>query len=226
MLTLPQQQEFADRFPFILNTQPAFQKEFFNSASYLRLSPDSTICEEGHQCTQLALMLQGVGRVFKISASGREITLYRIYPGESCVLTASCIMNGDSFPAIAETETDSPAVIVSKERVKSWFCQDAEWQKFVFRLLSSRLASIITVVEEVAFKRIDVRLAEQFARHLHKGESTLLKTHAELAADVGSSREVVTRILRDFVQREMIRLSRGSIELVDQQKILQLSRDN
>ena len=88
----------------------------------------------------------------------------------------------------------------------------------------SRLANIISVVEEVAFKRIDVRLAEKFARILAQGDASLQMTHAELAADVGSSREVVSRILKDFAQRGLIETSRGSIQLVDPAAIEHLSQ--
>jgi CRP/FNR family transcriptional regulator len=90
--------------------------------------------------------------------------------------------------------------------------------------LSHRLADIISVVEEVAFKRIDVRLAEQFVKNLDRGNAIINKTHAEIAADVGSSREVISRILRDFVQRGLIKSSRGSIEIIDSQAIIDLAQ--
>ena len=107
----------------------------------------------------------------------------------------------------------------------AWFCREPLWQQFIFRLLSNRLADIISVVEEVAFKRIDVRLAEQFSRSLAQGQNVIRKTHAELAADVGSSREVISRILRDFSQRGLIQSARGSIEVIDEKAMTQLSRE-
>lgn len=224
MLAPEHQIEFERLFPFITQAGTGFTRDFFAACRYMELPADVSICEEGQQCAHLAMLLDGVGRVYKLSPAGREVTLYRIEAGEACVLTASCIMNGDSFPAMAVTETPVRAIVVSPQKVRGWICAEAQWQRFIFGLLSHRLASIISVVEEVAFKRIDVRLAEKFARCLDRGETSLQVTHAELAADLGSSREVVSRILKDFVQRGLIETGRGSIRLVDRQAIEQLSQ--
>jgi len=215
MISAIRRNEFSQLFPFIEQAKTDFAETFFSQAQYVELPAGASICEEGQNCPHLALLIEGTARVYKLSPSGREVTLYRIQPGESCVLTASCIMNQDSFPAMAETETSVRGLVISPTNVRSWFCQDNEWQRFIFSLLSHRLADIIAVIEEVAFKRIDVRLAEQFIRCLNQGQTTLYKTHAELAADVGSSREVVSRILRDFSHRELIQSGRGSIEILN-----------
>ncbi len=215
MISNIQQTEFENRFAFIKQCSAEFVESFHSKAQYAELPAATSICDEGQHCTHLAMVLEGIGRVYKLSASGREITLYRIIGGESCVLTASCLMNGDSFPAIAVTETPVRAILISPRDVQTWFCQEPQWQRFIFGLLSHRLSSIISVVEEVAFKRLDVRLAELFCRSLAKGETILNKTHADLAADVGSSREGVSRVLRDFSERGLVKTHRGHIEIID-----------
>lgn len=224
MITPPQQTEFEQLFPFVTQAGTEFTRDFYAACRYIELPAHASICEEGQQCAQLAMLLEGVGRVYKLSPGGREVTLYRIDAGEACVLTASCIMNGDDFPAMAITETPVRAITVSPHKVRSWICQETQWQHFIFGLLSHRLASIISVVEEVAFKRIDVRLAEIFSRRLARGESSLQTTHAELAADLGSSREVISRILKDFADRGLIETARGSILIADREAIEKLSR--
>lgn len=224
MISSVQQSEFCRHFPFIQQTHPEFIDTFFSQAQQVELPAGTTILEEGQSCAHLVLVTDGVGRVYKLSPSGREVTLYRIHAGESCVLTASCIMNKDSFPAMAEVESTIRGLLISPKNVRDWFCRDPEWQKFIFGLLSHRLASIISVVEEVAFKRIDVRLAEQFVRSMQKGEDVINKTHADLAADVGSSREVVSRILRDFSQRDLISSGRGCIEVLNREAIQTLAK--
>ena len=224
MISNIQQAEFEYRFPFIKQCSADFVESFYSKAQYGELPAATSICDEGQHCAHLAMVLDGIGRVYKLSSSGREVTLYRIYGGESCVLTASCIMNGDSFPAMAAAETTVRAILISPKQVVDWFCEEPQWQHFVFGLLSHRLADIISVVEEVAFKRIDVRLAEQFSRAMTGGETVLAKTHAELAADLGSSREVISRILRDFSDRGMISTHRGFIEILDQQSLISLAR--
>ncbi len=215
MISAVLQAEFESIFPFMRQAAESFRHTFYQSAQYVELAAAEPIGEEGQLCSHLALVMDGVGRVFKLSASGREVTLYRIYRGESCVLTASCIMNQGVFPAMAVTETPVRAIVIPPVHVRKWFCGEPLWQQFIFGLLSHRLESIISVVEEVAFKRIDVRLAEQFSRALGRGDRMIDKTHAELAADVGSSREVVSRILRDLGHRGLIRYTRGHIELLD-----------
>jgi len=223
MISPLQQNEFSQHFPFIQQTATEFTETFYSQAQHVEIPAGTTIIEEGQNCAHLVMVTDGVARVYKLSPSGREVTLYRIHAGESCVLTASCIMNQDSFPAMAEVESTIRGLLISPKNVRDWFCQDPEWQKFIFGLLSHRLASIISVVEEVAFKRIDVRLAEQFVRSIEKGDERINKTHAELAADVGSSREVVSRILRDFSQRDLISSGRGFIEILDQEGIRSLA---
>jgi CRP/FNR family transcriptional regulator, anaerobic regulatory protein len=224
MISIQQQQLFQTHFPFIKQCRSDFVETFFRNVQYVELPAGVSICDEGQQCAHLAMVMDGVGRVYKLSPSGREITLYRIHGGESCVLTASCIMSQNTFPAMAATETAVSAILVSPNNVREWFCKDTEWQKFIFGLLSFRLNDIISVVEEVAFKRIDVRIAEQLVRNLEHGNRVMQKTHAELAADVGSSREVISRILKDFAERGLVNLTRGSIEVIDLESIQHLSR--
>lgn len=224
MISTQQQLLFQSHFPFIKQCAPEFVDTFYQHGQFVDLPAGVSICDEGQQCAHLAMVMTGVGRVFKLSPSGREVTLYRIYGGESCVLTASCIMSQNNFPAMAATESAVSAILVSPQNVRDWFCKDSEWQKFIFGLLSYRLSDIISVVEEVAFKRIDVRIAEQLSRNLIHGGRVIVKTHAELAADVGSSREVISRILKDFADRGLVHLTRGSIEVIDQAAIQQISR--
>lgn len=224
MITEPARKEFESRFTFLQHCAPEFIDDFYRQARFIELPTHAPICEQGMQCTDLALVIEGVGRVFKLSPSGREITLYRIQPGQSCVLTASCIMSQDQFPAMAYTETQVRALLIPQSLVRSWFCQEPGWQTFVFGLLSHRLWEIVTVIEEVAFKRIDVRIAEQLQRHARDGVPSVTKTHAELAADVGSSREVISRVLKDFSDRGLVKLKRGKIELLNMSAIEELSR--
>jgi CRP/FNR family transcriptional regulator len=215
---------FGSCFSFVADCSPHFLDRFYQHVHVVKLEAGTSICDEGQQCSHLALLLEGVGRVYKLSPGGRELTLYRIQPGESCVLTASCIMSFDAFPAMARAETEMRALLVSPDLVRDGFCSDTGWQKFIFRLLSHRLAEIVTVLEEVAFKRIDVRIAEQLNRSLQQGNFQVHKTHAEIAADIGTSREVVSRILRDFSGRGLVFVKRGHIDILDAAAIGSLSQ--
>lgn len=215
MITDPEQkQKLINGFPFLTEASPEFQRIFFNAATVVHIPPGHTIADEGSECTQLALVLNGKVRVYKLAAKGREITLYRINQGDSCILTASCVMSETSFPAIAIAETELDAVVVPANFVRSWITQHQPWGQFVFGLISKRLTEVIAVLESVTFQRMDVRVAtyltEKGATH-----SALNITHHEIAADLGTSREVVSRTLKDFDKQGWISMKRGELIIKD-----------
>ena len=200
-------------FPFLAQSSAEMQAQFWASAMMVHLSEGQFICLEGNQCTHLALVLSGRARVYKLGESGREITLYRIEPSESCILTASCILSNITFPAFAVAESDIEAVLIPSALLQQWMGQYEAWRNYVFQLLSERLGAIIAVIEEVAFRRVDSRLAE-YLLHLQETTGNLIeKTHQEIAVDLGTSREVVSRILKDFEREGALTLARGHLTI-------------
>jgi CRP/FNR family transcriptional regulator len=158
--------------------------------------------------------VSGVVRVYQIGETGREITLYRFGLGQSCILTANAILNQQTFPAIATVEQDAEAVMVPADAFREWVRRHDLWRTFVFDLLSQRLTSVMAIVEEVAFHRMDTRLAA-FLLERSRTAGPLRLTHQEIAAELGSAREVVSRILEDFAAQGLIRASRGLVEVTD-----------
>ena len=185
------------------------------SGNAVALPAGRRICNEGDSCTHLALLLSGCARIFKLAESGREITLYRVDPGECCILTASCMLSGRAFPAHATVESDIGAVLVPASRVTAWLMQSDAWRNFLWGLLAMRLADVIGLVEEVAFRRMDDRLADYLASHAEQRRAVLNTTHSQIAADLGTSREVVSRMLKDLEQRGLVELGRGRVEVID-----------
>ncbi|HEY6073526.1 MAG TPA: Crp/Fnr family transcriptional regulator, partial [Anaerolineales bacterium] len=114
---------------------------------------------EGDRVEGIALVISGVVRVYKIAENGREITLYRFGLGESCILTANAILSGQTFPAIATVERETEAVMIPSTEFQAWVGRFDPWRRFVFELLSNRLSSVMEIVEEVAFRRMDSRVA-------------------------------------------------------------------
>lgn len=180
-----------------------------------QLKRGQSICHEGDNCTHLALLTAGSARVFKLAESGREITLYRVEAGECCILTASCMLSQKAFPASASVESDLEAVLVPEPQVLKWMTSSDSWRHFLWSLLAERLGDVISLVEEVAFRRMDERLGEYLANHVVEKGPVLQATHSQIAADLGTSREVISRMLKDFEVRGLLRLSRGRIELGD-----------
>lgn len=222
-------QQIDGLFPFLRRDDPQFRQRFLRSASLTRLGKGVTVCREGMQCGSLALLLSGSTRVFKLGESGREITLYRIGPGGSCILTASCIVNEQPFPALAVTETEVEALTVPTAEVRRWLDLSPAWRGYLFSLISERLGDVISIVEEVAFKRVDRRICSYLLEHAVPGEESpgvLSTTHQKIASDLGTSREVVSRILKDLEGRHAIAVSRGSIRLLDPRALRSKAQDN
>jgi CRP/FNR family transcriptional regulator len=207
------------QFHFIQCAQADFVRQFFNASKIIQLAANQPICQQGMQCSHLALVIEGTARVYKIGENGREITLYRIGPGESCILTASCIMSKKPFPAFAVSEQPIQALIISTSDVVRWSNQEQAWRDYLFELISERLSDVISIVEEVAFRRVDRRLAGYLLQHTDNESNRMQATHQSIASDLGTSREVVSRILKDFEQQKLISITRGAIALEDRDRL-------
>jgi CRP/FNR family transcriptional regulator len=162
----------------------------------------------------IALLVSGVVRVYKVGETGREITLYRFGLGESCILTANAILSQQSFSAIATVEQDAEAVMIPADIFREWVRRYDLWRDFVFALLSQRLSAVMEIVDEVTFRRMDIRVVTLLLER-SKTHNPINVTHQEIAAELGSSREVISRILEDLVSQGIIRGLRGSIEVLD-----------
>ncbi len=214
MLSQQEWREAAEMLPFLADPAAEISRAFMAHAVRVHLPTGATVFEEGDLCDNFAILARGQVRVFKIGETGREITLYRFARGESCILTASCILSDRHFPAIATVEEPATALVVPYQVFQEWMEVFAPWRAYVFQLLARRLATVMAVVDEVAFRRMDTRLAEFLLRQAPSG-GPLQLTHQQIAAELGTSREVVSRILADFAAAGLVRLGRGSISVAD-----------
>ncbi len=208
----------SDALPVLQQADPQLALEFMRTTSLARIPAGKDVFVEGDCVDSIALLLSGVVRVYKVGVTGREITLYRFGLGESCILTANAILSQQSFPAIATVEKDAEAAMIPAYNFREWVRRYDLWREFVFDLLSQRLASVMAIVDEVAFGRMDVRVANLLLHRLQPNGQIRI-THQEIAAELGSSREVISRILEDFASQGSISLSRGMIEIVDIQSL-------
>ena len=200
--------------PFLQTATPQIIRDFTDFAYYAKIPAGRQIFAEGDEVDGIALLMSGVVRVYKLGQSGREITLYRFGEGESCVITANAILHQQDFPAIALIEQDAEAVMIPAEIFIDWVRRYDPWRDFVFNLVSERLANVMEIVDEVAFQRMDRRVAS-FLIERSQLQNPIRITHQEIANEIGSSREVISRLLEDFAQREMVNLSRGEIKILD-----------
>lgn len=173
-----------------------------------------TIAQSGEHCQNLVIVLSGRVKVYQPAVSGRSLTLYYIRDNESCILTASCILNTMPFPAYAETITEVQGLSVPSDKVQEWLETEPLWQQYVFNLLSKRMAGLIELVNALAFQDLDKRLADWLlGQSLISDEIKV--THQFIADELASSREVMSRLLKEFENEGLIQLGRGSIRILN-----------
>ena len=182
---------------------------------HVSLPSGQYICMEGGTCHTLSIVLEGSVRVYKMGESGREITLYRLHPVESCILTASCILNDRLFPAFARTETAVRALSIPQPLFKQWVDEYPEWRSYVFSQVYARLQDVISLVEEVTFRKLDSRLVAYLVDRISGSDSVIVTTHEAIARDLGSSREVISRLLKEFEHAGFLALDRGEIRVLN-----------
>lgn len=171
----------------------------------------------------LLFLYDGRIRVSQRSGTGREIVLYRVEAGDSCVLTTACMLAEEAYNAQGIAETDVTAVVLPKAEFDRLAAEEDAFRGFVFEAYSRRLIDLLRVVDDVAFGRIDVRLAERLLALA--GEATDVQvTHQQLADELGTAREVISRVLNDFQKRELITQSRGRVTLADKAALQALAQ--
>lgn len=207
----------ASVFSFLERAEVDFRTAFFESVQTRQVAANQFMAMEGDPCRVLPLVLNGQARVYTMGPQGREITLYRIAPGESCILTASCILGGQDFPAFVRTDRDTDMLLVPSTTMRAWMDRHSAWRQFVFQLIARRLATVIETVDEVTFQRLDVRLATYLIDQLRAAEDDAIHvTHEAIASELGSSRAVISRQLKAFEQNGLVTLGRGLITVRDE----------
>jgi len=218
MLNSSEYNRLAQSLPILQHAEAGLAREFQQAATFAHIPAGHDVFVEGDRVNGIALLLSGVVRVYKIGETGREITLYRFGTGQSCILSANAILSSSSFPAIATVEQDAEAIIVPSDVFRDWMKRYDTWRDFVFDLLSQRLATVMAIVDEVAFRRMDARLGS-FLLNQARVQNPIRVTHQQIAAELGSSREVISRLLEDFAARGLIRSSRGETEVLDAEEL-------
>lgn len=179
-----------------------------------RLPGQCNVFHRGDLCRNYLVVVAGSVRVQALSASGREVVLYRVGEGQSCVITTSCLLAGEPYPAEGITETETTALAISQGVFNEALVNSVAFRRFVFANQGRRLSELIQRVEEVAFGRVDVRLSRLLFDRSERGAGSVAATHRELATELGTAREVVSRQLKVFEKRGWIRVNRGSIDVV------------
>jgi len=185
--------------------------------------PEKTILfGPGKSPENMLLLLEGTVRVQQASEGGHEIVLYRIQAGESCVLTTACLLSHEAYSATGIAETAVQAVAIPRSEFDDLVATSAIFRKFVFAAFSKRITDMFLMIEEVAFQRIDVRLAHKLIA-LADGRNTIQTTHQKLSIELGTAREVISRQLQEFQRRGWIEIGRGSVSIVNEPSLARLA---
>lgn len=188
---------------------PARQR-IANAAVLATLPAGSVVFDERQPCAGFPLVLDGAIRVAKLSAGGRELPLYRVTPGETCIITSSCLLGNVPYNARGTTESETTLALLPQGMFAELLALEP-FRSFIFNLFAERMADLMQLVEEVAFRKLDQRLA---ALLLGKGR-LVHATHQQLADELGSVREMVSRLLKGFAGQGLVALGREQIEILD-----------
>jgi len=186
-----------------------------NESSLVRVPAGTHLFDEHASCSAFPIVLDGVIRISKLGPEGREITLYRVSPGESCVLTSGCLLSGVRYNAAGIAETDVTLLALPQPLFDMLLLKHEPFRQHVFGLYAERLADLTLLIEEVAFRRLDQRLA---ALLLARGPNLRI-THQALADELGSVREIVTRVLGQFASAGWVQLAREQIDVTDKEAL-------
>ncbi|WP_446812237.1 Crp/Fnr family transcriptional regulator (plasmid) [Methylomonas sp. 2BW1-5-20] len=199
-------------FPAFIGSTDKVIKQLMDSAVLVNLPARQQVFYPGKVCDHYLLMLSGSIKAQIIAEDGREILLYHVLAGDSCVLTTSCLLGDNNYPAEGYTETEVSAFAVPAHIFHRCLEQSTFFREFVFRNFSKRLADVIKRMESISTGTVDQKLAKLL---LASGEKSLYKTHNELALELGTAREVVSRHLKRFESYGWLILSRGSIQNIN-----------
>lgn len=187
----------------------------------MTLKPGQVLFRAGDVAQGFVVVLEGRVEVMLTGASGREILLYAIEPGQSCIQTTLGLMGADPYSGEAVTVTPCRIVILPRPLFQELMNGSKPFRSFVFRAFAARMSELTQLLEQVAFARIESRLARALCDMARAGE--VHATHADLAARIGSAREVVSRQLEKWAARDLIKVDRGRITISDAESLRQLS---
>ncbi|ABC22046.1 Crp/Fnr family transcriptional regulator [Rhodospirillum rubrum] len=210
----------AFRLPGLAELDAESARVFAGAARSVQVPAGTILFRTGARCESYVLVVSGAIRVHRTSPGGREIVLYRVEGGQSCVLTTNCLIAARDYDAEGVAETDVEMIALPAPTFRRLLAASEAFRDFVFAAYASRLSDLLLLIEEVAFGRIDVRLAGWLAA---RGDQPIAITHQDLAVELGTAREVISRQLKDFERRGWVDLGRGIIAPRDPQALRHLA---
>ncbi|OFZ66249.1 MAG: transcriptional regulator [Betaproteobacteria bacterium RBG_16_56_24] len=211
MLTQEIKERLLGQYPMLRELPAADQAELLAAASVMHIPEGTVIFDEDQPCRGFPLLLSGYIRVIKAAPNGRELQLYRVMPGESCILTSSCLLGHTRYHARGIAEQALEMVLLPAASFHTLLGSHESFRSYVFHLFSDRLTDLMQLVSAVAFQKLDQRLANL----LVSKPNPIHATHQALADELGSAREIVSRLLKGFAEQGWVKLGREQIDITD-----------
>ena len=211
---------FAKYFPVIRKLTPAQKKRIEESVTEKKV-PKGTVIHDGTTgCTGLLVVRSGLLRAYMLSDEGREITLYRLFERDVCLFSASCMLRSIQFDINIQAEKDTELWVIPVHVWQQLTEESAVLSNYTSELMAGRFTDVMWLIEQIMWKSLDKRVADFLLEEMTVEDSEVLKlTHEAVAAHLGTAREVVTRMLRYFQSEGIVKLSRGTIEILDTAKL-------
>lgn len=188
----------------------------------VRVPVGTRVFAPGQRAENMLLLLSGSVRVQQVSDTGREVFLYRVHAGESCVLTTACMLADEDYSAEGVAESEISAVAIPRAVFDDLSGRSPVFRRFIFQTYSRRIADLFGLIDDIIFQRVDVRLAERLLAMEQAG--VIATTHQALAVELGTAREVISRTLGEFQRRGWVELSRGEIRIASRAGLERLAR--
>jgi len=184
-------------------------------AQPITVAAGTVLFRDGDDAKGYVLVMGGAIRVQKMDPNGHEIVLYRVESGQNCMLTTTCLLGSQHYPCEGVAETEVQLVMIPAAAFQHALNGSEGFRNFVMSGIGQRIADLMMLVEDVAFGRMDVRIARMLLQRTQQGEKPFIATHQELATELGTAREVISRVLKQLEQQQMIHLSRGKITIIN-----------
>jgi len=214
MSFMPLNPDWLNSYPELKQIQDTAWHSTVGKAMRMQVKRGSVLFRDGDACNGYVLVVNGSVRVQKIDPQGHEIVLYRVEEGQSCMLTTTCLLAKQSYPAEGVAETDVDLVLLPLDAFDAALSESPSFRQFVMANIGYRISDLMMLLEDVAFGRKDVRLASFLLKNATQNGDVLELTHRELAVELGTAREVVSRLIKDFERKGLVSLGRNKVTIL------------
>ncbi len=220
MQSTPQNLDWLTMFPDLVALEDSAKNILLKYARIVEAPVGTVGYREGGPCGAYVMRLAGRSRVYKMSSSGREILLYRVNAGETCVITTTCLLGNSDYPASTIVEEEIKDIIIPSAAFNQLMIDSKVFRTFVMTNYGALISDLIVLLDEVAFHNLDARLAKLL---LEAGTDNVQRTHQKIADELGTAREVIRRQVKRFEQKNWVALGRGQVEILDRAALTKLA---